>query len=223
MRLLVVEDEVRLAQALKRGLEAEGFEVDLAHDGVTGFNMAQEGRYDALVLDILLPGMNGYKVCAEMRAAGNWTPILMLTAKSGEYDEAEALDTGADDFLSKPFSYVVLIARLRALVRRGSGARPVPCQVGDLRLDPATRTCDRGGVPIHLTPREVDLLEALMTKAGDVVGKQELLDKVWGPDSGVDPNVVEVYLGYLRRKIDRPFDRDTLQTVRGVGYLLAEG
>ncbi len=223
MRLLVVEDEVRLAQALKRGLEAEGFEVDLAHDGVTGFNMAQEGRYDALVLDILLPGMNGYKVCAEMRAAGNWTPILMLTAKSGEYDEAEALDTGADDFLSKPFSYVVLIARLRALVRRGSGARPVPCQVDDLRLDPATRTCDRGGVPIHLTPREVDLLEALMTKAGDVVSKQELLDRVWGPDSGVDPNVVEVYLGYLRRKIDRPFDRDTLQTVRGVGYLLAEG
>ena len=119
MRLLVVEDEVRLAQALKRGLEAEGFEVDLAHDGVTGFNMAQEGRYEALVLDILLPGMNGYKVCAEMRAAGNWTPILMLTAKSGEYDEAEALDTGADDFLSKPFSYVVLIARLRARGRRG--------------------------------------------------------------------------------------------------------
>ena len=178
MRLLVVEDEVRLAQALKRGLEAEGFEVDLAHDGVTGFNMAQEGRYEALVLDILLPGMNGYKVCAEMRAAGNWTPILMLTAKSGEYDEAEALDTGADDFLSKPFSYVVLIARLRALVRRGSGARPVPCQVGDLRLDPATRTCDRGGVAIHLTPREVDLLEALMTRAGEVVSKQELLDLI---------------------------------------------
>jgi len=222
MRLLVVEDEVRLALALKRGLEAEGFEVDVAHDGLTGFALAQEGHYDAMVLDILLPGMNGYKVCAEMRAAGNWTPILMLTAKSGEYDEAEALDTGADDFLSKPFSYVVLVARLRALVRRGSGARPVPCQVGDLRLDPASRTCDRGGVPIHLTPREVDLLEALMTRPGEVVPKQELLDRVWGPDSGLDPNVVEVYLGYLRRKIDRPFDRDTLQTVRGVGYLLAE-
>jgi len=222
MQLLVVEDEVRLALALKRGLEAEGFEVDVAHDGLTGFALAQEGHYDAMILDILLPGMNGYKVCAEMRAAGNWTPILMLTAKSGEYDEAEALDTGADDFLSKPFSYVVLVARLRALVRRGSGARPVPCQVGDLRLDPATRTCDRGGVPIHLTPREVDLLEALMTRPGEVVPKQELLDRVWGPDSGLDPNVVEVYLGYLRRKIDRPFDRDTLQTVRGVGYLLAE-
>ncbi|MFH1331020.1 MAG: response regulator transcription factor [Actinomycetota bacterium] len=222
MRLLVVEDEVRLAQALERGLEAEGFEVDVAHDGLTGFALAQEGHYDAMVLDILLPGMNGFKVCAEMRAAGNWTPILMLTAKSGEYDEAEALDTGADDFLSKPFSYVVLVARLRALVRRGSGARPVPCQVGDLRLDPATRTCDRGGVPIHLTPREVDLLEALMTRPGEVVSKQDLLDRVWGLDSGLDPNVVEVYLGYLRRKIDRPFDRDTLQTVRGVGYVLAE-
>jgi DNA-binding response OmpR family regulator len=222
MQLLVVEDEVRLALALKRGLEAEGFEVDVAHDGLTGFALAQEGHYDAMILDILLPGMNGYKVRAEMRAAGNWTPILMLTAKSGEYDEAEALDTGADDFLSKPFSYVVLVARLRALVRRGSGARPVPCQVGDLRLDPATRTCDRGGVPIHLTPREVDLLEALMTRTGEVVPKQELLDRVWGPDSGLDPNVVEVYLGYLRRKIDRPFGRDTLQTVRGVGYLLAE-
>jgi len=222
MRLLVVEDEVRLAQALKRGLEAEGFEVDVAYDGLKGFSMAQEGRYDAMVLDILLPGMNGYRVCAEMRAAGNWTPILMLTAKSGEYDEAEALDTGADDFLSKPFSYVVLVARLRALVRRGSGARSVPCQVGDLRLDPATRTCDRGGVAIHLTPREVDLLEALMTRAGETVSKQELLDRVWGLDSGVDPNVVEVYLGYLRRKIDRPFGRDTLQTVRGAGYLLAE-
>lgn len=222
MRLLVVEDEVRLAEALKRGLEAEGFEVDVAHDGLTGFALAQEGHYDAMVLDILLPGMNGYKVCAEMRAEGNWTPILMLTAKTGEYDEAEALDTGADDFLSKPFSYVVLVARLRALVRRGSGARPIPCQVGDLRLDPATRTCDRGGVPIHLTPREVDLLEALMSRPGEVVSKQELLDRVWGPDSGLDPNVVEVYLGYLRRKIDRPFDRDTLQTVRGVGYLLAE-
>ncbi len=221
MRLLVVEDEVRLAEALKRGLEAEGFEVDLAFDGKEGLALALGKRYEAIVLDILLPGLNGYRVCAEMRAAGNWTPILMLTAKSGEFDEAEALDTGADDFLSKPFSYVVLVARLRALVRRGSGPRPAPCQVGDLRLDPAARTCDRGGVPIHLTPREVDLLEVLMSRAGEVVGKKELLDRVWGPDSDVDPNVVEVYLGYLRRKIDRPFDRDTLRTIRGAGYVLA--
>ncbi len=221
MRLLIVEDEVRLAEALQRGLEAEGFEADLAFDGLDGLAKALVGEYDAIVLDILLPGMNGYRVCAEIRAAGNWTPILMLTAKSGEFDEAEALDTGADDFLSKPFSYVVLVARLRALVRRGSGPRPAPCQVGDLRLDPAVRTCDRGGVAIHLTPREVDLLEALMSRPGEVVGKQELLDRVWGPDAEVDPNVVEVYLGYLRRKIDRPFGRDTLRTVRGVGYLLA--
>ena len=221
MRLLVVEDEVRLAEALKRGLEAEGFEVDLAFDGKEGLALALGERYEAIVLDILLPGMNGYRVCAEIRAAGNWTPILMLTAKSGEFDEAEALDTGADDFLSKPFSYVVLVARLRALARRGSGPRPAPCQVGDLRLDPGARTCDRGGVPIHLTPREVDLLEALMSRAGEVVGKQELLERVWGPDSDVDPNVVEVYLGYLRRKIDRPFDRDTLRTIRGAGYVLA--
>jgi len=221
VRLLIVEDEVRLAEALQRGLEAEGFEADLAFDGLDGLDKALAGEYDAIVLDILLPGMNGYRVCAEIRAAGNWTPILMLTAKSGEFDEAEALDTGADDFLSKPFSYVVLVARLRALVRRGSGPRPAPCQVGDLRLDPAARTCDRGGVAIHLTPREVDLLEALMSRPGEVVGKQELLDRVWGPDAGVDPNVVEVYLGYLRRKIDRPFGRDTLRTVRGVGYLLA--
>ena len=221
MRLLVVEDEVRLAEALKMGLEAEGFEVDLAFDGNRGLAMALEERYEAIVLDILLPGLNGYRVCAEIRAAGNWTPILMLTAKSGEFDEAEALDTGADDFLSKPFSYVVLVARLRALVRRGSGPRPAPCQVGDLRLDPAARTCDRGGVAIHLTPREVDLLEVLMSRAGEVVGKQELLERVWGSDAEVDPNVVEVYLGYLRRKIDRPFDRDTLRTIRGAGYLLA--
>jgi len=219
--LLVVEDEVRLAEALKMGLEAEGFEVDLAFDGNRGLAMALDERYEAIVLDILLPGMNGYRVCAEIRAAGNWTPILMLTAKSGEFDEAEALDTGADDFLSKPFSYVVLVARLRALVRRGSGPRPAPCQVGDLRLDPAARTCDRGGVAIHLTPREVDLLEVLMSRPGEVVGKQELLERVWGPDAGVDPNVVEVYLGYLRRKIDRPFDRDTLRTIRGAGYVLA--
>ena len=221
MRLLIVEDEVRLAEALQRGLQAEGFEADLAFDGNDGLARALSERYDAIVLDILLPGMNGYRVCAEIRAAGNWTPILMLTAKSGEFDEAEALDTGADDFLSKPFSFVVLVARLRALVRRGSGPRPAPCQVGDLRLDPAARTCDRGGVPIHLTPREVDLLEALMSRPGEVIGKQELLDRVWGPDVDVDPNVVEVYLGYLRRKIDRPFDRHTLRTVRGVGYLLA--
>lgn len=222
MRLLVVEDEVRLAEALQRGLEAEGFSVDLAFDGNDGFVKAQAQRYDAIVLDILLPGMNGYKVCAELRDAGNWTPILMLTAKDGEYDEAEALDTGADDFLSKPFSYVVLLARIRSLIRRGSGPRPAVHEVGDLRLDPAARTCERDGTFIDLTPREFALLEVLMRRSGEVVPKHELLDLVWGIDQDVDPNVVEVYVGYLRNKIDRPFDRASLRTVRGAGYRLVE-
>ncbi len=223
MRVLVVDDEVRLAEALKRGLEAEGFTVDVAYDGNDGFAAAQSQPYDAIVLDILLPGMNGYRVCDALRKAGNWTPILMLTAKDGEYDEAEALDTGADDFLSKPFSYVVLVARLRALLRRGSGPRPPVLEAGDLRLDPATRLCRRADAEIELTPREFSLLEALLRRAGDVVAKQELLDLVWGVDADVDPNVLEVYIGYLRRKIDQPFDRKSLQTVRGVGYRLTDG
>jgi DNA-binding response OmpR family regulator len=221
VRVLVVDDEVRLAQALRRGLQAEGFDVDVAHNGNDGFAMAQAEAYDAIVLDILLPGMNGYRVCGELRKAGNWTPILMLTAKDGEYDEAEALDTGADDFLSKPFSYVVLVARLRALLRRSSSSGAPAVEVGDLRLEPATRVCRRGDVPIELTPREFSLLEALMQRAGQAVPKQELLEQVWGTE--VDPNVLEVYVGYLRRKIDQPFDRKSLQTVRGVGYRLTDG
>jgi DNA-binding response OmpR family regulator len=216
MRILVVEDEVRLAEALQRGLEAEGFEVDLSHTGTEGLEMALAGNYDAIVLDILLPGMNGYKVCAAIRDADDWTPILMLTAKQGEYDEAEALDTGADDFLSKPFSYVVLVARLRSLVRRGRGMRAAAVEVGGLYLDPTARTVTRGGTPIDLTPREFALLEALMRRSPDVVSKRDLLDTVWGGEG--DVNVVEVYIGYLRRKIDRPFQTSTLDTVRGVGY-----
>jgi DNA-binding response OmpR family regulator len=216
MRILVVEDEVRLAEALRRGLEAEGFEVDLSHTGTEGLEMALAGGYDAIVLDILLPGMNGYKVCAAIRDADNWTPILMLTAKQGEYDEAEALDTGADDFLSKPFSYVVLVARLRSLVRRGRGMRASAVEVGDLHLDPAARTVTRGGAPIDLTPREFALLEALMRHSPDVVSKRDLLETVWGGEG--DVNVVEVYIGYLRRKMDRPFQTRMLDTVRGVGY-----
>jgi DNA-binding response OmpR family regulator len=218
----VVDDEVRLADALKVGLEAEGFSVDVAYDGNTGFVMAEAQSYDAIVLDILLPGMNGYKVCDQLRKADNWTPILMLTAKDGEYDEAEALDTGADDFLSKPFSYVVLVARLRALLRRGSSARAPVMEVGDLRLDPATREVRRGEAALELTPREFSLLGALMRRSGEVVPKQDLLELVWGADTDVDPNVLEVYVGYLRRKIDHPFDRASLQTVRGVGYRLTD-
>jgi DNA-binding response OmpR family regulator len=218
VRVLVVEDEVALAEAIARGLTAEGFDVDIVHDGLDGLWRAREGGYGAIVLDLLLPGMNGYKVCATLRDENVWTPILMLTAKDGEYDEAEALDTGADDFLSKPFSFVVLVARLRALARRGAVARPPLLTVGSLTLDPATRSCRRGNDDIALTAREFSLLEALMRRAGDVVPKQQLLDEVWGLDFAGDPNIVEVYVGYLRRKIDAGCNAPLIVTVRGAGY-----
>ncbi len=223
VRVLVVDDEVRLAQAVSRGLEAEGFGVDLAHDGLDGLWMARERDYGAVVLDLLLPGMNGYQVCRTLRDEGNWTPILMLTAKSGEYDEAEALDTGADDFLSKPFSFVVLVARLRAVTRRGATPRPAALVVGDLVVDPARREVHVGGEPVTLTPREFSLLEALARRSPHVMTKTELLDDVWGADRDVDPNAVEVYVGYLRRKVDAPFARAAIQTVRGAGYRLVAG
>ncbi len=199
-------------------MTAEGFDVDIVHDGLDGLWRAREAGYGAIVLDLLLPGMNGYKVCATLRDENVWTPILMLTAKDGEYDEAEALDTGADDFLSKPFSFVVLVARLRALARRGAVARPPLLTVGSLTLDPATRTCRRGNDDIALTAREFSLLEALMRRAGDVVPKQQLLDEVWGLDFAGDPNIVEVYVGYLRRKIDAGCNAPFIMTVRGAGY-----
>jgi DNA-binding response OmpR family regulator len=218
VRVLVVDDEVHLANVVARGLTAEGFTVEVSNDGNDGLWRARERQYGAIVLDLLLPGMNGFEVCRTLRAEGVWTPILMLTAKNGEYDEAEALDTGADDFLAKPFSFVVLVARLRALQRRGGAARaPVLC-AGNLTIDPGTRLCMRGDVSVELTAREFDLLEALLRRSGDVCGKRELLDDVWGHDFGGDANVVEVYVGYLRRKIDAPFGRASLQTVRGVGY-----
>jgi DNA-binding response OmpR family regulator len=220
VRVLVVDDEVRLAEAVGRGLVAEGFEVELSHDGLDALWRAKERDYGAIVLDLLLPGMNGFQVCRELRAASVWTPILMLTAKSGEYDEAEALDTGADDFLSKPFSFVVLVARLRAIARRGAAPRPAAHAVGDVVIDPARREVTVGGSSVELTPREFALLEALARRAPDVVTKTELLDQVWGVDRDVDPNAVEVYVGYLRRKIDAPFGRHALQTVRGAGYRL---
>lgn len=218
MRVLVVEDEVHLGEVLARGLQAEGFDVELVHDGLDGLWRARERRYAAIVLDILLPGMNGYEVCRTLRSEGVWTPILMLTAKNGEYDEAEALDTGADDFLSKPFSYVVLVARLRALARRGSSPRPPVLAAGDLVVDPTTRSCHRGDREVELTPRELSLLSALLRRDGEVAPKHDLLHEVWGDDFDGDANVVEVYVGYLRRKIDAPFGRRTLQTVRGAGY-----
>ncbi len=217
MRVLVIEDEVHLGEVLRRGLQAEGFDVELTHDGLDGLWRARERRYAAIVLDLLLPGMNGFEVCRTLRDEGVGTPILMLTAKRGEYDEAEALDTGADDFLSKPFSFVVLVARLRALARRGA-SRPPTLVVGDLVVDPAGRTCHRGDSPVPLTPRELALLSALLRRDGDVAPKHDLLHEVWGDDFDGDANVVEVYVGYLRRKIDTPFGRNTLQTVRGAGY-----
>jgi DNA-binding response OmpR family regulator len=223
MRILVVEDERLLAGALKRGLEAEGYAVDVAPDGQEGLWRAREQSYDAMVLDIMLPGMNGFQICATLREEDNWTPILMLTAKDGEYDEAEALDTGADDFLSKPFSYVVLLAHLRALMRRGVRQRPAVLAVGDLRLDPASRSVDRGGEPLRLTAREFAVLEYLMRHPGEVVSKADLLEHVWDFGYDGDPNVVEVYVGYLRRKIDAPFGRHTIETARGAGYRLADG
>jgi DNA-binding response OmpR family regulator len=222
VRLLLVEDEERLAAAIASGLAAEGFVVDSVRNGADGLWRALEGQYAAIVLDILLPGMDGYEICAALRARKIWVPILMLTAKDGEHDEARALDTGADDFLSKPFSYVVLVARLRALVRRGSSPRPPVLRVGDLELDPVTRACRRAGHAIALTPREFALLEALMRCPDEVVPKQRILDAVWGLDFQGAPNVVEVYIGYLRRKIDTPFGRASLETLRGVGYRLKD-
>src|SRR5687768_9817015 len=220
MRVLLVEDEESLALAIGSGLRAEGFSVDAVRTGGEGISRALDGGYAAIVLDILLPDVNGYEVCATLREREVWTPILMLTAKNGEYDEAEALDTGADDFLSKPFSYVVLVARLRALARRGSAARPAVLAVGDLELDPAARRCLRAGAEVMLTPREFALLSVLMRHAGQVLSKDRLLESVWGADFPGDPNVVEVYIGYLRKKIDTPFSRRSLETLRGVGYRL---
>ena len=221
MRVLVVEDEEHLAEGLRRGLEAEGFATDVANTGTDGLWMAREHPYDAIVLDILLPGLNGYRICATLREEGDWTPILMLTAKDGEFDEAEALDTGADDFVTKPFSYVALVARLHALIRRGATERPVVLEAGDLRFSPGERRAWRGEHEVSLTTREMALLEFLLRHRGDVVSKTEILDHVWDGRFDGDPNIVEVYVGHLRNKLDRPFGRTSIETVRGAGYRLA--
>jgi len=221
VRVLVVEDERRLAAAVRRGLQAEGFVVDLAHNGIDGLHLAREGGYDALVLDLMLPGISGYRLCQQLRAEENWVPILILSAKDGEYDQADGLDLGADDYLTKPFSYVVLAARLRALLRRGAAPRPAVLRAGDLSLDPGTRRVRRGETEVSLTPREFALLEYLLRRAGQVVSKVTLLEHVWDAYDSTELNAVEVYVGYLRRKIDVPFGRGALQTVRGAGYRLA--
>ncbi|MCL4137585.1 UNVERIFIED_CONTAM: hypothetical protein GTU68_067061, partial [Idotea baltica] len=224
VRVLLVEDEERLAAIVKEGLGDQGIDVDVEHDGRSGLWRATEGSYDAIILDIMLPGMNGYEICREIRAAEVWTPVLMLTAKDGEFDEAEALDIGADDFLRKPFSFVVLLARLRALARRGAPPRPAVLQCGDLTLNPMTSTVSRlrDGEPveIELTRREYAVLEMLMRADGNAVSRQAVLDRVWGMDDEPASNVVEVYIRYLRQKIDEPFDSAIITTVRGVGYRL---
>jgi DNA-binding response OmpR family regulator len=223
LRLLVVEDEVKLASYVKRGLEAEGHAVDIAADGEDGLWMARNQPYDVIVLDIMLPKRNGFLVCADLRAESNWTPILMLTAKDGDFDIAEALDAGADDYLIKPFSMVVLAARMRALARRGAPQRPAVLEVDDLRLDPAAHTVERGTTEIALTAREFSVLEFLMRHPGEAVGKLDILNAVWDWAFDGDPNIVEVYIGYLRRKVDDPFNRESIETVRGVGYRLRAG
>ena len=222
MRVLVVEDDKQLAAALRRGLEVEGYAVDVALDGEAGEWLAQENIYDAIVLDVMLPKLAGDVLCARRRENGDWTPILMLTARSGPEQEVRALDAGADDFLAKPFSLSVLLARLRALVRRGGGERPTVLEVGDLRLDPAAHRVTRGDAPVELTPRQFSMLEFLMRRSGEVVSKATILEHVWDFAFEGDPNIVEVYARQLRQRIDRPFGRDSLQTVRLVGYRLVD-
>jgi DNA-binding response OmpR family regulator len=225
VRVLVVDDEVRFALSVQRGLRAEGFDVDVAHDGERGLDLARAGGYDAIVLDVMLPRLSGYRVVERLRAEGRDVPVLMVSAKDGEYDQADGLDLGADGYLVKPFPWVVFVAQLRAVARRGvpgSGAPQPPAELvtGDLVIRPAERTVSRGGTEIALTAREFALLEHLAGAGGRVVSKTELLASVWGGQAHDDPNVVEVYVGYLRRKIDQPFGRHSLLTVRGAGYRL---
>jgi DNA-binding response OmpR family regulator len=215
---LIVDDEPRIATSLRRGLAVDGHQVEIAGDGEQGLWMAQNQQFDAIVLDIMLPKLNGFQVCAKLRESGVWTPILMLTAKDGEHDVAEALDTGADDYLTKPFSLVELGARLRALTRRGGAERPAHLVVDGLTLDPSRRKCNRGGVEIALTPKEYTVLEYLLRRRGEAVTKAEILAHGWDFAYDGDPNIVEVYVSNLRRKIDAPFKTSNLRTVWGVGY-----
>lgn len=216
VRVLVVEDEVRQAAALRRGLEAEGFAVDVAHHGQEGLWLATEHTYDVIIVDVMLPGINGFKLCALLREREIWTPVLVLTAKDGELDEAEALDTGADDFLTKPFSYVVLLARIRALLRRGAPTRPVVLRCGGIELDVPGHVCRRDGEVVETTGREFAILEYLLRRQGEVVPKTDILAHVWDSAYDGDDNVVEVHVSALRRKLGR----DSIETVRGAGYRL---
>ena len=220
-RVLIVDDEVDLAEGIAEGLRNEGFEVELAHDGETGLAMASSGGFELIVLDIMLPKRNGYRVCADLRESGSTTPILMLTAKRGEFDEAEAFETGADDYLGKPFTFMILLARVKALLRRSAnvGANDVGrIQRGDTIVDVRQHRVWRGETEIVVTARELALLAAIVRSSPDPVSKTDLLEDVWGRDFEGDPNVIEVYVGYLRKKLDVPFERSSIQTIRGVGY-----
>jgi two-component system OmpR family response regulator len=222
MRLLVVEDEARLALLLKRGLEEQGYVVDVTGDGAEALWLATEADYDTIVLDVMLPGLDGLEVTRRLRASEQWAPVLLLTARDGIDDRVAGLDTGADDYLVKPFSFAELAARVRALVRRSQAERPAVLEVGDLRLDPARRQAWRGREPLDLSPKEFALLELFLSHPGEVLTRTRILEHVW--EFAYDPasNVVDQYVGYLRRKIDRPFGREDLETVRGVGYRLRE-
>jgi two-component system OmpR family response regulator len=221
MRILLIEDDVALAESLAWGLRAEGYVVQIAHDGIEGLRHATYHPIDVIILDVMLPGLDGYQVCARLRAAGIWTPVLMLTALGDDLDQAEGLDLGADDYLSKPFAYPVLLARLRALLRRGATARPAVLEADGLRLDPASRHVTRNGHAIALTAGEVTVLEYLMRAEGRTVSKVELLEHCWDAAYDGDPAVAEVRIHHLRRKVDTPYGTNTIQTVRGAGYRIS--
>jgi len=220
MHILLVEDELKMARALRRGLEQEGHSVDSAADGDDGLARGVQFEYDAIVLDVMLPGRDGFSICRELRARDRWAPVLMLTARDAVEDRIRGLDAGADDYLVKPFAFGELLARLRALVRRGVSERPAVITVGDVVLDPAAHTVTRDGRPVDLSVREFSLLEFLMRHAGEVVSRTRILEQVWDVNYDSFSNVVDVYVGYLRRKLEQPFDRSFIRTVRGVGYVV---
>jgi two-component system OmpR family response regulator len=220
MRILLVEDEVKMARALRRGLEQEGHTVDVSVDGEDGLSKASEYDFDAVVLDVMLPGRDGFSICRELRANGRWSPVLMLTARDAVEDRIRGLDAGADDYLVKPFAFGELLARLRALVRRGPTERPSVISVGDVELDPAAHSVTRSGRAVDLSAREFSLLEFLMRHPGEVLSRARILEQVWDYSYSGFSNVVDVYIAYLRRKLERPFGRPLIRTVRGVGYVL---